>query len=68
MPFLTAPPDMVFVRIQFFDGSERTILHGEEVQETLKGLVATHQTAGYKLKVPLRGRLGIKEIVGAEVV
>ena len=51
--FLTAPAESVAIRVVFFDDSERDILRGKEVQETLKGLVEAHNNQRYELKVPI---------------
>ncbi len=58
LPFLTATPDKVFISVHFFDGSERILVRGSALQETLKELLKTNQSAGYRLRTPIN--LGVR--------
>jgi hypothetical protein len=53
--FATAPPEVVTLRVTFFDGSERVLLRGEEVQHALRGLMEMSWGRAYQPKVIISG-------------
>jgi hypothetical protein len=58
--FLTAKPNDVFIRVIFFDDSERVILRGEQVQDTIRGMLETHGRYAFSLKIPTQVTVTVK--------
>ena len=52
--YLTSPKDNLSVRVEFFDGSERSLITGEEVQSALRGLFEAHGEDEHKLHVTIK--------------